>query len=73
MTFQLNRPVVEGLAATYQVVEASRIGDLTNLVIEQINQGWRPVGGVSISNYELIESRTYLQAMTRIEATPLHQ
>lgn len=61
----------------YDVIEATELDDLKNRVIEKINQGWIPQGGVSVTAWDeqwensrngYTESETYtifVQAMIK--------
>lgn len=60
---------------SYQVISAEKLQELEKLVHSKMLDGWRPVGGVSVSDYwndgeEGLSGagpRTFLQAMVKDE------
>ncbi len=56
----------------YKIVFGFGAGDLEKIVLEEIDEGWKPRGGVSVVNHETSSPR-FFQAMTRKPMLPARE
>jgi hypothetical protein len=51
----------------YSVVAEDKLGELIQKVNQAIQNGWRPLGGVTVEVLEVSRKAVYLQAIVKVD------